>query len=674
MATTHKFGTTKHIAVALVLALAGACGGTGSFGLSSGDNDPAKLTAAFATVKAPPAGPINSTGKPMVFLAARGTPKQLVAFDLEAKKELWRVEADVSSKVVVGRDFVAHRQGENTLVGRDVRTGAQLWSTPLDGTFVGAAADTDRVYFTMKSGGRSWVLQALNGKTGDELWDAESNGALGAPEARGGLVFSPFMKQWLAILDAKNGKQLTRIRGIDEEISFVRTTPEHVYFGSKAGVFLLDERAASGKRAQSTYGNAKLPKDFIRVHYHWDAFDPIQAGYSAYDRNRVLWDADAADDKLAFSNDLVTVQTYRFFFGFSATSGDLEWAYNHPRVDIVASAQLGTSIGMASMLGEIGALDPVTGQRIYEAKIPGQFIGGTFDATGWAPNERDGEASGTAAALASIARDRDARFNDVKKFAVTALSQLKGGDVTRDLLVLIQNDKTPPYLLQTAAQVLVDRKDPAGLPYLVEALDVRHDYVEGTKPRAIGIAAQAIAAMDPAGIDASLRGKAVEGLIAHLTSPSTAVGDLVHLVRALGRIGAGAERSTLSSFLLVYRADPAFATQIDAVSATIDVLLSTGGTAEREIVSYVAEDPLSQPTVAEYASRALIQRPTVEGAPADGAEATEGDAGKKGKAPSGKAAAKAKVKAAAPKAAAPKAVAPKAVAPKAAAPKAAAPK
>lgn len=653
MATTHKFGTAKHLAVALALTLAAACGGTGSFGLSSGDNDPEKLSAAFATVQAPPDGPINSTGKPMVFLAARGKPMQLVAFDLEAKTELWRVDADVSSKVVVGRDFIAHRQGENTLVGRDVRTGAQLWSTSLKGTFIGAAADTNRVYFTMKSGGRSWVLQALNGKTGDEIWDAESNGALGAPAARGGLVFSPFMKQWLAILDAKNGKQLTRIRGIDEEISFVRTTPKHVYFGSKAGVFLLDERAASGKRAQSTYGQAKLPEDFIRVHYHWDAFDPVQAGYSAYDRNRVLWDADAADDKLAFSNDLVTVQTYRFFFGFSTTSGDLSWAYNHPRVDIVASAQLGTSIGMASMLGEIGALDPATGERIYEAKIPGQFIGGTFDAAGWAPNERNGEASGTAAALASIARDRDARFNDVKKFAVTALSQLKGGDVTRDLLVLIQNDKTPPYLLQTAAQVLVDRKDPEGLPYLVEALDVRHDYVKGTKPRAIGIAAMAIGAIDPAGIDASLRGKAVEGLIAHLTSPSTAVGDLVHLVRALGRIGAGAERSTLSSFLLVYRADPAFATQIDAVAATIDVLLSTGGTAEREIVSYVAEDPLSQPSVAEYASRALIQRPSTEEADAKAGEKTDAKAGEKApkasKDASGKAALKGKTKPAAPK-------------------------
>jgi len=619
MYNPHKFSGLAKFATALLLVLGTACGGTGGFGLSSGDNDPAKLAQAMATVQEPAVGPINRTGKPMVFLAARGKPKQLVAFDLESKKELWRVDSDVSSKVVVGRDFVASKEGEGNLVGRDITSGKKLWSVSVQGTFVGATADNDRVYYTTQSGSRTWTLRAVNGKSGDEVWNAESNGALGAPAARGGLVFSPYLKQWLAILDAKTGEQLTRIRGIDEEISFVRATASHVYFGSKAGVFLLDERAASGKRSESTYGSANLPKDFIRVHYHWDAFDPVQAGYSAYDRNRVLWDADAKGDALAFANDLVVVQTYRFFFGFSATSGDLAWAYNHPRVDIVASAQLGSAIGMASMLGEIGALDPVTGERIYQAKIPGQFVGGTFDAAGWAPNERDGERTGTAAALASIARDRDARFNDVKKFAVTALSQLKGGDVTRDLLVLIQNDKTPPYLLQTAADVLVERKDPAGLSFLVEALKVRDNYVTGTKPRAVGVAARAIAAMNPDGIDASLRGQAVEGLIAHLTSPATSVGDLVHLVRALGQIGAGAERSTLSSFLLVYRADPAFATQIDAVAATIDVLLSRGGTAERELVSFVAEDALSQPSVAEYARRALVQRPTSK--PEAGADA-----------------------------------------------------
>lgn len=599
------------LSISILVMLLASCGGTGSFALSAGDNDAAKLREAFAQMTAPKPGPVNQLGKPLAFLVARGKPMQLIAFDLEAKAELWRVDADVSSKVVVGRDFVAHKSGDDKLVARNVESGAEIWSIPLGGSFVGAAADDERVYFTVKSGARNWVLRAVSGRNGQQIWDAESNGALGAPAARGGLVFSPFMKQWLAILGGKDGEQITRIRGIDEEISFVRATASDVYFGSKAGVFLLDERAASGKRAQSTYGKAALPEHFVRVHYHWDAFDPIQAGYSAYDRNRVLWNAGSSEDgKLGFLDDLAIVQTYRFFFGFAASTGKLNWAYNHPRADIVASAHLGASVGIASMLGEIGALDPVTGKRLYEASIKGQLVGGTFDAQGWSPSEALGETSGTAAALVSIAQDRDARFNDVKKFAVTALSGLSGGDVSKDLLVLVQNEKTPAYLVQTAADVLVDRKDPAGLPFLIDALKLRYDYVAGTKPRSVGIVARAIAAIDPEGIDPSLRGQATDGLLAHLLEPETAAVDLVHLVRALGRVGAGAELAPLSSFLLVYRSDPSFATQIEAVSSTIDVLLQNGGKAEREIVAFVSSDAGTQDAVAEYAQRALLQRPT----------------------------------------------------------------
>lgn len=599
-------------AVALALAaLLAACGGTGTFGLTAGDNDPAKLAQAFSRVEAPPAGPINRTGQPMAFLVARAEGgEELIGFDLAAKNEAWRVAGDVSSKVVVGRDFVAYVEGDATLVARDVASGAELWRRPLGGTLVGAAADAERVFVTAQSGKGSkkeWTLTALAGTSGDELWQAESPAALGAPAARGGLVFSPFLKQWLSILDARTGEPITRIRGIDEEITFVRATPEQVYFGSKAGVFLLDERAASGKRDESTYGRAALPEEFVRVHYHWDSFDPIQAGYSAYDRNRILWHAVPADGALAFADQRVVVHTYRFFFGFDATSGDLRWAYNHPRVDVVASAHVGPVIAFASMLGGLGALDPETGTRVYAAEIEGQLLGATFDAAGWSPSEAsasDGE-PGTAAALASIARDRDARFTDVKKFAVTQLSALEGPEVVRDLLALIQNEKTPPFLHETAVEALVARKDPEALPHLLAALEPRYDYIEGTAPRGVGAVAQAIAAMEGLELGRKQRARAAEALLAHLRAPETPGGDLVHLVRALGAVGGDESLAPLRSFLLVYRADPAFATQVDAVGATIDVLLDRGGRGERELIAFVAADPRTQPGVAGYAVRAL---------------------------------------------------------------------
>lgn len=597
-------------ALVAVLALA-ACGGSGALGLTADDNDPAKLQAALQAQDAPAAGqPLNATGKPLAFLVVSGKPQSIIAYDLAAKQPLWTTEATVGSRIVVGGDFIAHKGAGSEVVARNLTTGAELWRAPVTGEFLGAAADRQRVYYTVKSGPSTWSLVALDGASGSELWRSDAEGRLGAPAARGGLVFSPFLKQWLAIIDARTGQQLTRIRGLEEEISFIRTTGEGVYFGSKSGVFLLDERAASGTPSESTYGRAKLPEEFVRQHYYWDAFDPIQTGYSAYDRNRILWRAGAGDGGLGFRDQQVVVHTYRFFFGFDATSGQLEWAYNHPRQDVVASAHVGDVIGFVSTGGSIGALDPASGKRVYaaSAEVGGRLVGATFDAEGWAPAEVVAdEAGGTVEALASIARDRDARFNDVKRFAITALATLPGGEVTRDLIALIQNERTSQKLYEKTVEVLVARRDPGGLPHLVEALSVDYDFIEDTRPRAVGVMAQAIAAMDPAALDQAARATALEALLTHLHTPETPASDLAHVIRALGVVGGGAEQAPLSTFLLAYRADPAFASQTDALAAAVDVLLGQGGAAERELVAFVAGDARTQASVAEYATTALAQ-------------------------------------------------------------------
>jgi outer membrane protein assembly factor BamB len=360
-----------------VLVVAGAaCGGSGTFRLTSEDNNPERLAQAFARAEPPATGaPIGRSGQPRVYVATAGKkdqPGRLLAYDLAAQKTVWTVDGEVASRVVVGADFVAHLDDAGRVVARASESGKRLWQHGVGGgKFLGITADRERVFYVVEQGGSkpTWELVALAGQSGSELWRAPSPGQLGTPAARGGLVLSPFLKQWLVVLDARTGEQLARIRGIDEEISFVRGTTEDVYFGSKTGVFLLDERAASGRKADSTYGAAKLPDEFVRSFYHWDAFDPVQANYSAYDRNRILWRAAAAGGRLGFRDDHVVVHTYRFFFGFHAGTGELTWAYNHPRVDAVSSDHLGHVIGFVSLLGDLGALDPTTGARVYRTRI-----------------------------------------------------------------------------------------------------------------------------------------------------------------------------------------------------------------------------------------------------------------------------------------------------------------
>lgn len=617
---------------AAVCVVAGGCGATSAIGLSSVDNNQELLAQALAQKAAPIAGtPMNATGRPLAFLVTRvtkrdTTPQKLIAFDLVDKKPLWELPANVKSRVLVSRNFIAYRDETGKMQARDITNGQPLWTVEV-GEFLGASVDGERLYYVNKdaSGEKPrWWLVAIDGQTGGELWRLDAPGTLGAPAAQGGLVFSPFLKQWLTVFDATTGAQLARIRGDDEEISFVRVTDENVYFGSRAGVFVLDEKAASGRRALSTYGRAKVPEKFARSHYHWDSFDLVQNGYSAYDRNRLLWraqpeanaasagDSGTSSDKdgdwsLAFVDDLAVVYTFRFFFGFDTNTGLMRWAYNHPRHDAVGASHLGKSIVFVSRLGEIAALDPKTGRRTYSAKVEEQLVGVTFDAAGFTPAE-EGTPTTTVTALASIAKDRDRRFTEVQRFAVSALKSLPGADVTRDLIALIQNERTGKKLYDSAVDVLITRREPEGLGHMISALQVPYDYISGSQPEQVGVIARAMAALgDHEKLSPAMRGAAVDALLLHLFAPETPPTDLIEVVKALGALGKGAEIAPLRQFLLAYRSDPGFSKRIGPLGAAIDVLLTQGGTPERELIGFLADEPRTQQPVAEYARRALRQ-------------------------------------------------------------------
>ncbi len=601
--------------------LAGACGGTAAFSLTSDDNDPAKITKAFAVEKKPTAGkPVNSTGKPLAFMVTvAGGKKQLIAWDLAAGKQLWAVPADVASRVVVGSSIIAAREG-NDMVARDVATGRKLWAHPLAAktTFLGAAADGERVFYVQQDDStskRSWELIAL-GPGGSEIWRASAPGTLGAPAARGGLVYMPFLTQWLTILDAATGAQLARVKESDEAINFVRTTTDGVFYGSK-GVFVLDDKSVAGTRDGADYGTAKLPEEFVRTFYHWDAFSPVQAGYSAYDRNRILWRAKAAKDKgIEFKDDRVVVFTFRFFFGFDAKSGQLVWAHNHPRNDIVSADDVGDAILYVSSEGELGALDMKTGAQLAQTKLggDGRVTGATFDADGFLP-KGTAQPAATADALASIVWDKDKRFNGVKLFALNALGTLEGPAVTTALLKVLLDPNSPQPIYARAAEVLVSRRDPAALPQLLDALEVKYDFIAGTKPRAVDVIARALGAL---GAGAK---EAVPALVEQLRDPETPAVVVKDVADALGAIGSQDALPALRAFLLVYRSDPMFSSDTSAMSATIDALLKVGGGAERELLYFVAEEDRTDPKVAEYAKRALAQ---TQSKPDKGGDAEKG--------------------------------------------------
>jgi outer membrane protein assembly factor BamB len=600
---------TRLAALVAAAAVVG-CGGATAFNLSSHDNDPSKLAAALAVRKLP-AAPSPIGGKPRVYMVVSGKPKKLVAFDLDQGKPAWTVDAEIASRIAVGGDFVVALEGSD-LVGRDAATGQQRWKHHPDGVFLGVASDATQAYYVTRidQGKKAtWWLTALDGKSGGVRWSEDADGQLGAPIAQGGLVLSPFLTQWLSIVDAQTGAPLTRIRATEHQISFVRATSDAAWFGSPEGVFRLDSRAATGTRKDSTYGSVALPPQLAETTYGPDAYDPVQAGYTAHDRRRILWRGEigGADGPLRFTGDVVGVHYSRFVFGYGI-DGAMKWAYSHPRVELVASAHLGGVIAAVSASGDVIAIDPATGALRHKVTLPqagGQILGGTFDADGWQPSSEGATSVETVAALVAIARDRDARFDKVKELAVTALAALSGPNVTSDLLSILDDDRAPARLKDAVVDVLIRRKDPAGLNALAVALaNEKSDYIDNATAQNVGAIARVIASLAGEKLPDDARTLAVAALVDHLTAPDIDLAELISVIRALAAIGGVDGAAALRTHLLVYRDDEELAGNLDWRKAVVDGLLAAGAPNDREAVRFIAEDPRTAPDLAAYAREA----------------------------------------------------------------------
>ncbi|MCC6995031.1 MAG: PQQ-binding-like beta-propeller repeat protein [Deltaproteobacteria bacterium] len=604
------------------VALLASCGGSGAFSGDRSDNDVAMVRACVH--KQGPARPLavaNSTGKPMGFLVSTPQPKRrMIAFDLASKQKVWDVEADVSSRVVVGKGQVFAREG-NALVARDVASGKKLWSVGLKGKLLGIAADRDGVFYAAETSGGNSVLVGLSASSGSEWWSNAAKGKVGAPAARSGEVFVPYLSQYLTVLDARSGKEEARIRQKDEAITFVRATEQGVFYGSSR-VFMFNEKSCTGTAKGATNTQVALPKDFKDTSYQPNAYSTVSADYTALDRNRLIWQGAVSDDGVSFAGGIAVVQFYRFFFALDAATGKLSWAHTHPRVDVVGAESTGTALAYVSSEGELRGLDGKTGGVSVLGKVDARISGGTFDIGAWSAPEGD-PVKGLASELAKIVWDPDRRYDDIKLFAVEALATLDGPEVAEELLHIVVREGIKPEVYKKAGDALVARKDAAAAPALLEQLEVHTDYVTGAKAFGVDVIARALGELGAGGASAG----AVPALVAHLEDPATPLETLAEIAGALGKLGAPEAAAPLAQFILTYRSDPMFAVDPGALARAIESLALLGGPRDIELLRFVADDERTQDKVREYVRRVLEQR---DAGKAEAPKAADSAAGGKG--------------------------------------------
>ncbi len=606
----RRNGAMRLLGAALALGLA-ACA-TSPFQRAGNADDVAGAVARSQ----PPA----VTGRSLAFLVLAGAGgARLAKYDLAASRVLWTQPAEITTRVVVGGSVLVHGSKGTTpngeLVGRDLATGAVLWQHPFPSSehLYGYALDGDALFVVTRSTATpskaAGVLAAYDGRTGAARWQVTLPSVrVAGPAVRGGVVAVPVESQYVLLYDGATGLGLGQVLSTEEAATFVRALPEGLFYGSR-GVFLLGRDTARGSRHAAGYLAAQLPA-FVRPTYDYDHYRPEQDEYSALDRNRVLWRVTVADGRPLFRDGLAFVHDYRFFFAFDAKTAALRWAYVSPD-DAVASTDTGHAILFATVTGEIAALDPLTGARIYDAGLAGEVVrGATFDAEGFAPpvTAAAGAPPDLLGSLTTIIADPDLRFPALKLFAIEELGRQPGREVTAKLLQILEAEKTAPLAIQKAGEMLVARRDAGALDLLIAALRAHADYTVKRAAPPVEVLARAIGALGP------LARAVAPELEVHLRLPETSPAAAAEIANALVQLGARESVPALRDFLTMYRADPGYERDPTALVAAAEALLKLGGSADRELLLFLSEEPHTAAGLRAHITRALGETATATAA------------------------------------------------------------
>lgn len=596
-----------------------------AFSVHTQDNDLTTVKPTVERIKTTKVTPTprSGTGHALLFVAvgperrvgqaeaSASVEQGLVGYDLTDGKELFSVAADVRSRFVVSQGVVMYREGQSELVLRDVQTGTVRARVPLEPgeTLAGLSSDESQLYYVTRAkiGGENKSFLTALLPSGTRAWRLPGKGSMGAPATWGQMVAVPYRYQNAVILDAKTGQELSRIRQKDEQIGFVRESRSGFLYGVGAsGAALFNEQSVQGEKKAISYVQPQLGER-VRVFLHWDGYRAEQTDFSAFDRNRLLWDVDAQGDKVRFVDDQTVLHSYRFLFGMNAKDGAVRWAYANPRQTLMASELSGDLVLYVAQDGEIGGLRKDSGSKVLSRRLslrPGQnVIGASFDTAGLAaPTTEVAKAEPVLNVLRGIIFDRDSSFLSVKSFAVQALGSIPGQGAASELVKVITAEGMPSEVTKTAGDVLAQRKDdPKEISaLLVAALRQSYDFLEDKRPRGLDVlarVAQSVGAKD-----------AVPVLAERLLDPSTPTAALKDIVVALTKLGGKDALPPLRNALLVYRADPLFASDPDVLRRAGEGLLALGGEPERRLIQYVSMEPHTLPGLATHFRKVLDER------------------------------------------------------------------
>jgi hypothetical protein len=571
-----------------LLALA-ACGTPGAFSTSFPVNKEPELAAALSRARAHP-----RPAQRAVVVGVTDAPRATFAYDLAAKRLLWKQPGPVSGVPAVAGELVAVPEGDHVRL-RALETGAEVLALPTDGmNLVGADSDGQVSAIVLGTGGSMGARSRIVLLEGNAVrWSREIDHALGGPAVLGGLVFVPHNRVHLSILDVL-GNELARVRVRDDVASQALAQGDSVYFGL-LGMYRLDERTPKGAAGGAGYFRMQrsdaLPG---QPKFLPDTTLPPQPPESAVHRVALTFAPAMKGDKVGLADDTLYLLFYRQLYALAPHDSSVHWV-RQTESDVVGVQGVPGGVYLVDEEGAVSWLDQA-GNWSGKLEMGVKPVYARVRADGVEPM------AGVGASLPPLSQqlfeaavNADNRLVPARAMAVTLLAALDDADATQGLIEVCSDRDGPERVRRVACAALSTRK--IGSEAVIEALGRHADYLADTKAPPVGPLAEAALHSKDA--------RAIPALVAHMQDPETPVEELSPLMQALRGLADPSVAEPVGEFLRLYHADAEDARMADALVIAVETLAKVQGLKAQAVLEPIASDALASPPVRGAAQRVL---------------------------------------------------------------------
>lgn len=582
-----------------------ACASSRAFGPTYPDNRREEVAKVLERVAAQPRSEQRA-----VVVGSTAAPTHVFAFDLSANKLLWKQPAEVTTVPIAAGNFVVTPEAGHVAV-RDLDTGLVRLEIPDDGMgLMGADGDDHIVAIVLSTGGSMGARSKLVVlRDGQVVLSEAIDQPLGGPAVLGGLVFLPWNRIYLSVLEP-TGTEIARVRVRDDVASQALVRDNTVFFGS-AGIFRFDDKVTAGGREGATYYRVareeRLPANpgFLP-----SSSEPPMAATSAVHRVSLSWAPASGGDKIGLADDNLYLAFYRQIYALDPSGPGVRWVYQTVN-DAVGVKALPNTVLVADEQGALTVLDG-QGRVRFSSNLGVHPVVARFrvDSFNEGSNALD-EPAPLSMQLVDAALNPDTRLVPARAMAVTMLAALEDDTATTALIEICQDRATPERVRKVACVALSKRTN--GSEAVIAALARHANFLTETKAPPVGPLSEAALKTGDA--------RAVPHLIAHLQDPETPIEELAPLLIALKGLADAAAAPPIADFLRLYHADADDERMQDALMVALQTLVKLQGSKAAVVLEPVANDALGQATVRAEAARLLATlTPVVEEAktPADG--------------------------------------------------------